>query len=307
MKFALVLFAVLGSSMGMMQNNMMPNQNMNWQQGMGWQQGNMGWQQQGMKPMMNNHMMKKKYMMNQMNQMYPQQQFGFNQQQAFGMNNKWPMFLFELFGLNWGYSKYQKPEGHTQVMTNMYVRKVGPMCIKENTVDMQVTVRETFRDQRLSGFPMQNASGFVTLTGKDVEWIWTPDTFFRNSKSEHILGGCQSPNIYARITPFGEITVSRRMNLKMWCPKLGENLKASGKAKCFMEMASYGYKKQDMEYVGSLTQTKLDKHAKMVMGDLDDGKKYEFDESSMNFVKEDAVTSTGKYSVLKFEFMLKAI
>ena len=62
-----------------------------------------------------------------------------------------------------------------------------------------------------------------------------------------------------------------------------------------------------MEYVGSLTQTKLDKHAKMVMGDLDDGKKYEFDESSMNFVKEDAVTSTGKYSMLKFEFILKAI
>jgi len=307
MKFALVLFAVLGSSMGMMQNTMMPNQNMNWQQGMNWQQqGNMGWQQG--KPMWNkkNMMMNQMNNMNHMNQMYPQQQFGFNQNQQFGQQ-KWPMFLYELFGTNWGYSKYQKPEGHTQVMLNMFVRKVGPMCMKENTVEMQVTIRETFRDQRLSGFPMKNSSGFVTLTGKAVEWIWTPDTFFRNSKSEMILGGCQNPNIYARITPFGEITISRRVNLKFWCPKLAENLKASGKAKCFIEMASYGYKKDDMEYVGSLTQTKLDKHAKLVMGDLEDGKKYEFDESSMNFIKDNAVTATGKYSMLKFEFMLKAI
>ena len=100
---------------------------------------------------------------------------------------------------------------------------------------MQITYRETFEDPRLAVFPEEEP--FKSLTGADVDLLWTPDTFFRNSVEEETLGALTS-NSYARVHPDGTVIVSRRIKLKAACPHLGKDLKLQGKAKCILGIAS---------------------------------------------------------------------
>jgi len=109
---------------------------------------------------------------------------------------------------------------------------------------MQVTHRETFADERLAGHVHE---GYVSLIGKDVAKIWTPDTFFRNAIDSHISGAIQ-PNTYARIYPDGKVLVSRRIEISTACPGVKDSLRSNGNATCPLGIASYGYQKTDLEY-----------------------------------------------------------
>ena len=105
------------------------------------------------------------------------------------------------------------------------------------TVDLQVTFRERFDDKRFAGLTTDDPEKHLTLTGRDVEKIWTPDTFFRNSMEEEIMGGLQ-PNTYARIYGTGKVQTSRRMKIKLFCPELGALLERNGNASCPLDVAS---------------------------------------------------------------------
>jgi len=98
-------------------------------------------------------------------------------------------------------------------------------------LDLQLTFRETFVDERLAGHAHPEGRGYVTLIGSDVAKIWTPDTFVRNSTESHVAGAIQ-PNVYARIYPDGKVKVSRRLNLKVACPDVKAQLLSGNGAVC---------------------------------------------------------------------------
>jgi len=138
------------------------------------------------------------------------------------------------------------------------VRRLGPACTHKNVLDMQLTYREVFYDERLVGQVPAGGLGYATLIGEDVKKIWTPDTFFRNSIDSHVSGAI-TPNSYARIYPDGYVKVSRRVELKTACPNLKADLLAGEGASCPLGIASYGYQAQDLTY-------KLDDEKVMIGG-----------------------------------------
>jgi len=96
-----------------------------------------------------------------------------------------------------------------------------------------VTLRQVFNDTRLAF----NANmEFITLTGEDVDAIWTPDTFIRNERKVIFHDGLK-PNNFARVYPNGNVVISQRVTLDLSCPGL-KDFETTGKATCSMDIAS---------------------------------------------------------------------
>lgn len=108
---------------------------------------------------------------------------------------------------------------------------------------LQVTYRERFVDPRLVNHPSDHheeeqhgEDDFISVTGEDFkEFLWTPDTFFRNTVDEQIMGAIKE-NSYARIYHDGTVLVSRRIQMTVQCPEIDQWV--DGKTSCKLEVAS---------------------------------------------------------------------
>merc|ERR1712168_1426379 len=136
-----------------------------------------------------------------------------------------------------------KPDGQVIVDTMLKVRSIGPIDPKAKTLTLVLTHREKFIDSRLAD---EGRSEMATLVGKDCDLIWTPDTFFRSSVEEEVIGGIK-PNCLARVWPNGDVLVSRRIKLKSLTKQ--ENLQPPSTVT--LGLASYGYTTDDVTYTGS--------------------------------------------------------
>lgn len=215
-------------------------------------------------------------------------------------------------GNNWQYNPSIKPDGKVAVNVTVYVRIMGPICTHKNRLDLQLTYRERFNDNRLADIVDKDESGaetFLPITGEDVGLLWSPDTFFRNSVSEEKMGAINE-NSYARIYPDGDVLISRRIAMTMACANLGQNLKKSGKADCSVDIASYGYKVDEVAYFWDTSEGEdqnqsvtVDALADSFLGEVD-GKQVSLDVFELS--SNSATTATGKYSKIDLNFKLKS-
>merc|ERR1719228_1213541 len=154
-----------------------------------------------------------------------------------------------------GFDPYVSPSAITgnpvQVEVNMYVREIGPLNLEDNSFNLQVTLRQIFNDERLAFRTTRGSPEYITLTGEELDSIWQPDTFVRNERGiifHENLVSFQKPNMYARIYPDGKIQMSQRITLKLSCPMLKQQMETDKEATCPMDIASYGYREEDLTY-----------------------------------------------------------
>ena len=171
--------------------------------------------------------------------------------------------LMELLNDN-EYSPHIRPDGEgedmsTEVTVTMFVRALGPVTDLSMDYDLDITLRQQWRDPRLE---FHTIYGNEELTLKAVDKIWKPDTFFRNDKVTTAFT-VPAPASYARISGDGTVLYSVRVKSKLYCP-LDLSMFPFDKQTCIMDLASCktllfcilkskelipdGYKKDDIRY-----------------------------------------------------------
>ncbi|RWS01304.1 glutamate-gated chloride channel-like protein, partial [Dinothrombium tinctorium] len=102
------------------------------------------------------------------------------------------------------------------VEMNMFVRRISNFDEKNQAITMQITLRQSWTDERLKFSPNEaDLINFVNL--EDAASIWTPDLFISNeiSGKQHTL---LKPNLLIRIFPNGRVLYSTRLTLTLSCP-----------------------------------------------------------------------------------------
>jgi len=151
-----------------------------------------------------------------------------------------------------GYDPFVPPSAANampvKVHVNMYLREVGPLNLDDNSFRLQVTMRQEFNDSRLAYRASDFAPEMINLVNEEeIENIWQPDTFVRNERSVQFHDAL-APNRYLRVYPDGRVKTSQRVTLQLSCPRLKSQLEETNEAKCFMDIASYGYHETAIAY-----------------------------------------------------------
>lgn len=102
---------------------------------------------------------------------------------------------------------------------------------------IQVTLRQTFNDSRLTYNANANRPEFLTLVGDEMDSIWVPDTFVRNERKV-IFHDALKPNIYGRVYPSGLVQTSQRVTLEISCAALKKLQNSGDEASCNFDIAS---------------------------------------------------------------------
>lgn len=171
------------------------------------------------------------------------------------------------------------------------IRSVGPIDPQAKTLALVLTHREKFTDPRLAD---QGRTEMATLIGKDCDLIWTPDTFFRSSVEEEVVGGIK-PNCLARVWPDGKVLVSRRIKIKS---VLERPLPLQPPTTVTLGLASYGYTADDVTYTGSAEAVTIGSMAKKTFDRI------RIAVSQVSVETADVRTKTGVYSALNIVFQL---
>ncbi|XP_064471095.1 glycine receptor subunit alphaZ1-like isoform X2 [Ornithodoros turicata] len=104
----------------------------------------------------------------------------------------------------------------TFVKVNIYVNSIGPVNANNMEYGMDIYLRQSWQDTRLSLRPF-GVNSTVTINGEDIMGkIWKPDLFFRNvkeAKFHHVT----VPNKLVKISPDGEVLFSMRLTLRLAC------------------------------------------------------------------------------------------
>ena len=101
------------------------------------------------------------------------------------------------------------------INTNLYIRTIDRLDTTEMTWKTQITFRHQWNDPRLIFDDLQGRISYLTL--QDEQHIWTPDTFFSNSRHAERMKDIR-PNTLIRIYPNGNVLFSTRINLVLSCP-----------------------------------------------------------------------------------------
>lgn len=109
------------------------------------------------------------------------------------------------------YDKRFPPPGKKPVIvqTAMYIRAIETISTSDMQLTAQLTYRRMYSDPRLA---FRNESGLDYITLRDPYVIWTPDSFFVNSL------GQETHNQLARIYPNGDVYLSERISVTLYCP-----------------------------------------------------------------------------------------
>jgi len=199
-----------------------------------------------------------------------------------------------------GYDPFVPPAMGLKVNVNMYLREVGPLNLDDNSFRLQVTMRHEFNDSRLAYQASDFAPEMINIVNEEeIANIWQPDTFVRNERSVQ-FHDAMAPNRYLRVYPDGRIQTSQRVTLQLSCPRLKTQLEETNEAKCYMDIASYGYQACCIAY------------------EWKEGKPIQVDEGYQGFLvpksagrtmrppttsRCDVETSTGKYSCIRLEMV----
>ncbi|XP_036799274.1 gamma-aminobutyric acid receptor subunit alpha-6-like [Oncorhynchus mykiss] len=108
-----------------------------------------------------------------------------------------------------GYDNWLRPGSGgmvTEVKTDIFVTSFGPVSDVEMEYTIDMFFRQTWVDERLK---YDGAVEILRLNNKMVDKIWTPDTFFRNSRKS-IAHNMTTPNKLFRIMQNGTVLYTMR-------------------------------------------------------------------------------------------------
>ncbi|XP_076322621.1 glutamate-gated chloride channel-like [Tachypleus tridentatus] len=135
-------------------------------------------------------------------------------------------------------------DGPAEVKVNIYIRSISKIDDVVMEYSVQMTFRESWRDERLMFNDMGGQMAYLTLT--DPDKIWKPDLFFANEKEGH-FHKIIMPNVLLRIYPNGKVLYSIRISLVLSCP-MDLKYYPLDKQTCSIIMASYGYTTEDLMF-----------------------------------------------------------
>jgi len=137
-------------------------------------------------------------------------------------------------------------ESPTQVGMSMYVLAINDISETEHKFSMDFYFRQFWEDPRLRWDPSEYG-GLDRMVQKEFrDTIWTPDTFFVNSKGD-VQDGSWAPSreTFVRILHSGEVLVSDRLNAEFSCP-MYSGLYPFDSNLCYIEIESFGYTAEDI-------------------------------------------------------------
>uniref|UniRef100_A0A8C4HGF2 Gamma-aminobutyric acid type A receptor subunit alpha6a n=1 Tax=Dicentrarchus labrax TaxID=13489 RepID=A0A8C4HGF2_DICLA len=145
-----------------------------------------------------------------------------------------------------GYDNRLRPGsggGVTEVKTDIFVTSFGPVSDVEMEFTMDMFFRQMWVDERLK---FEGPTEILRLNNRMVDKIWTPDTFFRNSKKS-ISHNTTSPNKLFRIMQNGTVLYTMRLTISAECPMRLMDFPMDGHA-CPLRFGSYAYTSSEIMF-----------------------------------------------------------
>ncbi|XP_020503567.2 gamma-aminobutyric acid receptor subunit alpha-6a isoform X1 [Labrus bergylta] len=145
-----------------------------------------------------------------------------------------------------GYDNRLRPGsggGVTEVKTDIFVTSFGPVSDVEMEFTMDMFFRQMWVDERLK---FEGPTEILRLNNKMVDKIWTPDTFFRNSKKS-ISHNTTTPNKLFRIMQNGTVLYTMRLTISAECPMRLMDFPMDGHT-CPLRFGSYAYTSSEIMF-----------------------------------------------------------
>jgi len=176
----------------------------------------------------------------------------------------------------------------------LYVMDFG-FCSKDKELSIDMYFRQSWNDPRLE----LSESAINVTGGQDLaDKLYIPDTFFHSVSSIKSMK-YPTPNIFARVSPNGDILLSQRYQATIRCLKLETNLSKDSRIyNCPLVIESYGHSSVDILY-------------KWAKGNNDSIKMIELkDQRDFEILEAKAVVKTtqlriGNYSSLEAQFAVR--
>jgi len=148
-----------------------------------------------------------------------------------------------------GYEKDVRPNYGGDPVTvgvSMYILSVNELSDRNSEFTFDMYFRQFWTDPRLA-FARRPGFNKVVVSASDyVDKIWTPDTFFVNSKQMQVHN-LPSKNSFLRIMHTGEILLSSRMTVTASCP-LDLSWFPMDSQLCSLEIESFGFTMSDVKF-----------------------------------------------------------
>eukprot|EP00066_Takifugu_rubripes_P006003 XP_003970484.1 PREDICTED: gamma-aminobutyric acid receptor subunit alpha-6 [Takifugu rubripes] len=145
-----------------------------------------------------------------------------------------------------GYDNRLRPGsggGVTEVKTDIFVTSFGPVSDVEMEYTMDMFFRQMWVDERLK---FEGPTEILRLNNRMVDKIWTPDTFFRNSKKS-ISHNMTTPNKLFRIMKNGTVFYTMRLTITADCPMRLMDFPMDGHS-CPLRFGSYAYTSSEIMF-----------------------------------------------------------
>ncbi|KAI6202703.1 PHCl [Aphelenchoides besseyi] len=150
------------------------------------------------------------------------------------------------------YDKRLRPrygEGPVNVGITIHVSSISAVSEVDMDFTLDFYLRQTWQDPRLAFGKLD--LGFAKIkeltVGVDyLDKLWKPDTFFPNEKKS-FFHTATTHNSFLRIDPEGQILTSQRLTVTATCP-MNLKLFPMDTQECKLEIESYGYTTDDIDY-----------------------------------------------------------
>uniref|UniRef100_A0A3P8WC52 Gamma-aminobutyric acid type A receptor subunit alpha6a n=1 Tax=Cynoglossus semilaevis TaxID=244447 RepID=A0A3P8WC52_CYNSE len=196
-----------------------------------------------------------------------------------------------------GYDNRLRPGsggGVTEVKTDIFVTSFGPVSDVEMDYTMDMFFRQMWVDERLK---FEGPIEILRLNNLMVEKIWTPDTFFRNSKKS-ISHNMTTPNKLFRIMQNGTVLYTMRLTISADCPMRLMDFPMDGHA-CPLRFGSYAYTSSEIIFTwrkGPVASVDCPKESMSLL---------QYDLVGQSLSSEIFKANTGHYSVQVVHFHLQ--
>ncbi|XP_062849236.1 gamma-aminobutyric acid receptor subunit alpha-6a [Trichomycterus rosablanca] len=131
----------------------------------------------------------------------------------------------------------------TEVKTDIFVTSFGPVSDVEMEFTMDMFFRQMWLDERLV---FKGPIEILRLNNRMVEKIWTPDTFFHNSKKS-LAHNMTTPNKLFRIMQNGTVFYTMRLTVSAECLMMLMDFPMDSHI-CPLRFGSYAYTSSEIVY-----------------------------------------------------------
>uniref|UniRef100_A0A3B4EQT6 Gamma-aminobutyric acid type A receptor alpha6 subunit n=1 Tax=Pundamilia nyererei TaxID=303518 RepID=A0A3B4EQT6_9CICH len=196
-----------------------------------------------------------------------------------------------------GYDNRLRPGsggGVTEVKTDIFVTSFGPVSDVEMEYTMDMFFRQMWVDERLK---FEGPIEILRLNNLMVDKIWTPDTFFRNSKKS-ISHNMTTPNKLFRIMQNGTVLYTMRLTISAECPMSLMDFPMDGHS-CPLRFGSYAYTSSEIIFTwrkGPIASVDCPKESMSLL---------QYDLVGQTLSREIFKSNTGHYSVQVVYFHLQ--